>query len=226
VPGRRCHPLSLASARGTRGRGSQAAAGPLCLGDAVATVVDTLAHKRILLGITGGVAAYKSAELVRRLREHEVEVRAVMTRSASAFIGPLTLEALSGERVHCELFDPDAPSAMPHIDLARWCDAVLVAPASTHLLANLAHGLADDLLSTLCLATTVPIVVAVGRADLSAARGICIAKYAQIQAALELGRRYLEARLHRAAVLPGGHPQLSHVLPPEGPPLRGLPVLR
>ena len=83
-----------------------------------------------------------------------------MTRSASAFIGPLTLEALSGERVHCELFDPDAPSAMPHIDLARWCDAVLVAPASAHLLAKLAHGLADDLLSTLCLAATVPIVVA------------------------------------------------------------------
>lgn len=67
---------------------------------------------------------------------------------------------MSGERVHCELFDPDAPSAMPHIDLARWCDAVLVAPASAHLLAKLAHGLADDLLSTLCLAATVPIVVA------------------------------------------------------------------
>ncbi len=122
--------------------------------------MDALAHKRILLGITGGVAAYKSAELVRRLREKEAEVRVVMTRSASAFIGPLTLEALSGERVYCELFDPDAPAAMPHIDLARWCDAVLVAPASAHLLAKLAHGLADDLLSTLCLAATVPIVVA------------------------------------------------------------------
>ena len=160
MPGHRCHPLSLAGARGPRRRGSHLAASHRCLGDTVATVVDALAHKRILLGITGGVAAYKSAELVRRLREHEAEVRVVMTRSASAFIGPLTLEALSGERVYCELFDPDAPSAMPHIDLARWCDAVLIAPASAHLLAKLAHGLADDLLSTLCLAATAPIVVA------------------------------------------------------------------
>jgi len=122
--------------------------------------VNALADKRILLGITGGVAAYKSAELVRRLREHEAEVRVVMTRSASLFIGPLTLEALSGEQVYSELFDPASPSAMPHIDLARWCDAVLIAPASAHLLAKLAHGLADDLLSTLCLAATAPIVVA------------------------------------------------------------------
>lgn len=122
--------------------------------------MNALAHKRILLGVTGGVAAYKSAELVRRLCEHEAEVRVVMTRSASLFIGPLTLEALSGEQVYSELFDPASPSAMPHIDLARWCDAVLVAPASAHLLAKLAHGLADDLLSTLCLAATVPIVVA------------------------------------------------------------------
>ncbi|MGH8588064.1 MAG: bifunctional phosphopantothenoylcysteine decarboxylase/phosphopantothenate--cysteine ligase CoaBC [Gammaproteobacteria bacterium] len=122
--------------------------------------MNALAHKRILLGVTGGVAAYKSAELVRRLREHEAEVRVVMTRSASLFIGPLTLEALSGERVFSELFDPASPSAMPHIDLARWCDVVLIAPASAHLLAKLAHGLADDLLSTLCLAATVPIVVA------------------------------------------------------------------
>ena len=158
MPGRRCDAVSLASAR--RGRGSHAAADHRCLGEAVATVMDALAHKRIVLGIAGGVAAYKSAELVRRLREQEAEVRVVMTRSASAFIGPLTLEALSSERVYSELFDPDAPSAMPHIDLARWCDAVLVAPASAHLLAKLAHGLADDLLSTLCLAATAPIVVA------------------------------------------------------------------
>ncbi|MGH8563755.1 MAG: bifunctional phosphopantothenoylcysteine decarboxylase/phosphopantothenate--cysteine ligase CoaBC [Gammaproteobacteria bacterium] len=122
--------------------------------------MNVLAHKRILLGVTGGVAAYKSAELVRRLREHEAEVRVVVTRSASLFIGPLTLEALSGERVYSGLFDPASPSAMPHIDLARWCDAVLIAPASAHLIAKLAHGLADDLLSTLCLAATVPIVVA------------------------------------------------------------------
>ncbi len=122
--------------------------------------MNALAHKRILLGITGGVAAYKSADLVRRLREHEAEVRVVMTRSASSFIGPLTLEALSGERVYSELFDPTSPSAMPHIELARWCDVVLIAPASAHLLAKLAHGLADDLLSTLSLAATVPIVVA------------------------------------------------------------------
>ncbi|HEX2245609.1 MAG TPA: bifunctional phosphopantothenoylcysteine decarboxylase/phosphopantothenate--cysteine ligase CoaBC [Gammaproteobacteria bacterium] len=122
--------------------------------------MNTLANKHILIGVTGGIAAYKSAELVRRLREREVNVKVVMTRSACAFIGPLTMQALSDQPVHIELLDPGTESVMGHIELARWCDAVLVAPASANFLAKLAHGLADDLLSTLCLATTAPIVVA------------------------------------------------------------------
>lgn len=122
--------------------------------------MNTLANKYILIGVTGGIAAYKSAELVRRLREREANVKVVMTRSACAFIGPLTMQALSDQPVHIELLDPGTESVMGHIELARWCDAVLVAPASADFLAKLAHGLADDLLSTLCLATTAPIVVA------------------------------------------------------------------
>jgi phosphopantothenoylcysteine decarboxylase/phosphopantothenate--cysteine ligase len=122
--------------------------------------MNTLANKHILLGVTGGIAAYKSAELVRRLREREARVKVVMTRAACAFIGPLTMQALSDQPVHIELLDPETESVMGHIELARWCDAVLVAPASADFLAKLAHGLADDLLSTLCLATTAPIVVA------------------------------------------------------------------
>jgi phosphopantothenoylcysteine decarboxylase/phosphopantothenate--cysteine ligase len=122
--------------------------------------MNTLANKRILVGVTGGIAAYKSAELVRRLREREAHVRVVMTRAACEFIGPLTLQALSGHPVHTELLDPGTESVMGHIELARWCDAVLVAPASANFLARMAHGLSDDLLATLCLATTAPIVVA------------------------------------------------------------------
>lgn len=119
-----------------------------------------LANKRILLGVTGGIAAYKAADLVRRLREQGAAVRVVMTRSAREFITPLTLEALSGNAVRSELLDTGEESAMGHIELARWSDAVLVAPASANFLARLAHGLADDLLSTLCLAADVPVVVA------------------------------------------------------------------
>ena len=122
--------------------------------------MNTLANKHILLGVTGGIAAYKSAELVRRLRECEADVRVVMTQAACAFVGPLTMQALSDQPVHIELLDPGTESVMGHIELARWCDAVLVAPASADFLAKLAHGLADDLLSTLCLATTAPIAVA------------------------------------------------------------------
>ena len=118
------------------------------------------ANKRILLGISGGVAAYKSADLVRRLREHGCEVRVVMTRAACEFITPLTLEAVSGHGVHTEFLDDKAEAALGHIDLARWAELVLVAPATAHTMAKLAHGLADDLLSTVCLATTAPIAVA------------------------------------------------------------------
>jgi phosphopantothenoylcysteine decarboxylase / phosphopantothenate---cysteine ligase len=122
--------------------------------------MNTLGNKRILLGITGGIAAYKSADLVRRLRERGAEVRVVMTHSACEFITPLTMQALSGSPVHTSLLDHTAESAMGHIALARWSDAILIAPASANFIAHLAHGQADDLLSTLCLAAAVPILVA------------------------------------------------------------------
>lgn len=120
----------------------------------------SLTSKRILLGVTGGVAAYKAADLVRRLREAGAEVRVVMTRAATQFVTPLTFQALSGNPVHLDLLDPEAEAGMGHIQLARWADAVLVAPATADFMARLAHGLADDLLSTLCLATDAPLVLA------------------------------------------------------------------
>ena len=119
-----------------------------------------LKNKRIIVGVTGGIAAYKSADLVRRLREGGAEVRVVMTRGASAFITPLTMQALSGRPVHTKLLDPGAEAAMGHIELARWADVIVVAPASANFMARLAHGLADDLLATLCIAAPVPILLA------------------------------------------------------------------
>jgi phosphopantothenoylcysteine decarboxylase/phosphopantothenate--cysteine ligase len=119
-----------------------------------------LSNRHILLGVSGGIAAYKSAELVRRLQDHGAEVRVVMTRAAQEFITPLTLQALSGNPVHTDLLDPAAEAAMGHIELARWADLILVAPASADFIARLAHGHADDLLSTLCLATPAPIAIA------------------------------------------------------------------
>ena len=120
----------------------------------------TQAPTRILLGITGGIAAYKSAELVRRLRDRGAEVQVVMTAGARQFVTPLTFQALSGRPVRTDLWDDAAEAAMGHIELARWADQVLVAPASADFLARLAHGLADDLLATLCLATDAPLSVA------------------------------------------------------------------
>ncbi|HSS63878.1 MAG TPA: bifunctional phosphopantothenoylcysteine decarboxylase/phosphopantothenate--cysteine ligase CoaBC [Gammaproteobacteria bacterium] len=117
-------------------------------------------NKRILLGISGGIAAYKSPDIVRRLRERGFEVRVAMTRAACEFVTPLTLQAVSGVPVHTRLLDASAEAAMGHIELARWADTVLIAPASADCLAKLAHGIADDLLSTLCLATAAPIVLA------------------------------------------------------------------
>jgi len=119
-----------------------------------------LEGERILLGVTGGIAAYKAAVLVRRLREAGAEVRVVMTDAARAFITPLTLQALSGNPVRWELLDPAAEAGMDHIELARWAERVLVAPASADFMARLAHGLANDLLSTLCLATSAPVLLA------------------------------------------------------------------
>lgn len=119
-----------------------------------------LAKKRILLGVTGGIAAYKSAELVRRLRETGAEVQVTMTPAAMAFVNPLTFQAVSGQRVHTELLDANAEAGMGHIELARWANLILIAPATADFIARLAHGLADDLLTTLCLATDQPIALA------------------------------------------------------------------
>jgi phosphopantothenoylcysteine decarboxylase/phosphopantothenate--cysteine ligase len=118
------------------------------------------APTRVLLGVTGGIAAYKSAEIVRRLKERGADVQVVMTAGARHFVTPLTFQALSGRPVRTDLWDEAAEAAMGHIELARWPDRILIAPASADFLARLAHGLADDLLTTLCLATDVPISVA------------------------------------------------------------------
>lgn len=121
---------------------------------------NTLAGRHILVGVSGGIAAYKTPDLVRRLRDLGAIVRVVMTQGAQSFITSLTLQAVSGHPVHDDLLDPAAEAAMGHIELAKWADVILIAPASASTLARLAHGLADDLLSTLCLATTAPIMIA------------------------------------------------------------------
>jgi phosphopantothenoylcysteine decarboxylase/phosphopantothenate--cysteine ligase len=120
----------------------------------------SLAQRRILLGVSAGIAAYKSCELVRRLREQGAEVRVVMTESATHFVGATTFQALSGQPVRVSLWDEGAEAAMGHIELARWAERVLIAPASADVLARLAHGQADDLLTTLCLASAAPLYVA------------------------------------------------------------------
>jgi phosphopantothenoylcysteine decarboxylase/phosphopantothenate--cysteine ligase len=122
--------------------------------------VSAVLPTKVLLGVSGGIAAYKAAELVRRLREAGAEVRVVMTAAAQAFVAPLTFQALSGHAVRSDLLDPSAEAGMGHIELARWADLILVAPATADLLARLAHGLADDLLTTLALASVAPLVVA------------------------------------------------------------------
>jgi phosphopantothenoylcysteine decarboxylase / phosphopantothenate---cysteine ligase len=116
--------------------------------------------KHVLLGVTGGIAAYKSPDLVRRLRERGAEVQVVMTAGAREFVTPTTFQAVSGRAVRSDLWDAAAEAAMGHIELARWADVVLIAPASADFLARLATGQADDLLATLCLATQAPIAVA------------------------------------------------------------------
>jgi phosphopantothenoylcysteine decarboxylase / phosphopantothenate---cysteine ligase len=116
--------------------------------------------KRIVLGVTGGIAAYKAPDLVRRLRERGAEVQVVMTAGAREFVTPMTFQAVSGQPVRSDLWDEAAEGAMGHIELARWADLVVIAPCTADFLAQLAHGRAADLLSTLCLATTAPIAVA------------------------------------------------------------------
>lgn len=119
-----------------------------------------LQGKKILLGVTGGIAAYKAPELVRRLKDHGANVRVVLTQSAKAFVSELSLQAVSANPVSESLLDPAAELAMGHIELAKWADLVVVAPATANMLAKLTHGLTDDLLSTLCLATSAPVAIA------------------------------------------------------------------
>ena len=116
--------------------------------------------ERVLLCVCGGVAAYKSVELVRRLRDSGREVQVAMTENALRFVGATTFQAVSGRPVRSSLWDEAAEAAMGHIELARWPDAIVIAPATANTLARLAHGFADDLVSTLCLATTAPILAA------------------------------------------------------------------
>src|ERR1700704_571695 len=119
-----------------------------------------LGNKRILLGLTGGIAAYKSAELVRELTRHGADIQVVMTDSACKFITPQTLQALSGKPAYVDMWDDRVPNGMPHIELSRDRDLVVIAPATADFIAKLVHGAADDLLSTLCLARECPLMVA------------------------------------------------------------------
>jgi phosphopantothenoylcysteine decarboxylase/phosphopantothenate--cysteine ligase len=119
-----------------------------------------LANLRVLLGVSGGIAAYKAAELTRRLLDAGAEVRVVLTENAARFVTPLTFQALSGQPVRTGLWDEAAEAAMGHIELARWAQRILIVPASADLIARLAHGFADDLLTTLCLASSAPLAIA------------------------------------------------------------------
>ncbi|MDG1215288.1 MAG: flavoprotein, partial [Luminiphilus sp.] len=119
-----------------------------------------LRQRRILVAIAGGIAAYKGAELVRLLKKQGADVRVILSRGAREFITPLTMQALSGEPVHTELLDESAEAGMGHIELARWADLLVIAPATADVIARLAHGRADDLMTTAALATAAPVAVA------------------------------------------------------------------
>jgi phosphopantothenoylcysteine decarboxylase/phosphopantothenate--cysteine ligase len=121
--------------------------------------MSALHGKNVLLGVTGGIAAYKAPDLVRRLREQGAEVRVVMTRGAEKLVAPTVFQAVSGHPVRLDLWDEQAEAAMGHIELARWADLVVIAPATAHVMAQLAAGLAGDLLTTLCLVTTAPVTL-------------------------------------------------------------------
>lgn len=132
------------------------------LGMRVAPIISPMSAqpRKVLLGVTGGIAAYKSPDLVRRLIEQGAEVQVVMSRGAQQFVTALTFQAVSGREVRDDLWDESSEAAMGHIELARWADEIVIAPATADFLAKLAHGFAEDLLTTLCLATTAPITVA------------------------------------------------------------------
>ena len=120
----------------------------------------SLTNKHVIVGISGGIAAYKSAEIVRRLQDHGAEVRVVMTASATEFVRPLTLQALSGHPVHTDLLNEEAEAAMGHIELARWADLLIIAPATANFISTMVHGGADNLLGAVLLATSAKVVVA------------------------------------------------------------------
>ena len=122
--------------------------------------INNLVNKRILLGVTGGIAAYKAADLVRRLQDQGADVRVVMTRAATEFITPLTMQALSGHPTHIDMLDAETESVMGHIELARWSDLILIAPASADFIARFCGGHGDDLLTTICLAAETNIAIA------------------------------------------------------------------
>ena len=126
----------------------------------VSTTERKLADRRVLLCVCGGIAAYKSVELVRRLRDAGAQVQVAMTDAAQRFVGAQTFQAVSHLPVRTSLWDANAEAAMGHLELARWAQQVVVAPATANTIAKIAHGLADDLVSTLCLATTAPIAIA------------------------------------------------------------------
>ncbi|TCO81415.1 phosphopantothenate-cysteine ligase /phosphopantothenoylcysteine decarboxylase [Plasticicumulans lactativorans] len=204
----------------------------------------SLAQRRILLGITGGIAAYKSADLARRLKEAGADVQVVMTPAATTFITPLTLQAVSGRPVRVDLLDPAAEAGMGHIELARWAELILIAPASADFLARLAHGFADDLLATLCLASDRPLAVAPAMNRLMwahpatqvnvatlAARGVRVwGPAAGEQACGEVGAgRMLEAlelRAHAAAFFADGVLAGRRVLISAGPTREPLDPVR
>ena len=141
-----------------------------------------LQGQRILLGVSGGIAAYKSAELVRRLRDAGAEVRVVMTASALHFVGPTTFQALSGHPVRSSLWDEAAEAAMGHIELARWATRIVIAPATANVIARLAQGRANDLLSTLCLASEAPLTLAPAMNRVMWAHPATLANVATLQA--------------------------------------------
>ena len=126
----------------------------------VTSAKTSLVNQRVLLGVSGSIAAYKAAELVRRLKEAGADVRVVLSQGGAEFVTPLTFQALSGNPVHTDLLDVDAEAAMGHLELARWADVVLVAPASANCISRFAQGRADDLLSAICLATESPVAIA------------------------------------------------------------------
>jgi phosphopantothenoylcysteine decarboxylase/phosphopantothenate--cysteine ligase len=206
--------------------------------------VNPLAFRHVLLGVSGGIAAYKAAELTRRLRAEGAEVRVVMTRAAQAFVGPLTFQALSGNAVRLDLLDPTAEAGMDHIELARWADLVLVAPATADVMARLAAGLADDLLTTLALATQAPLVLAPAmnqqmwqhpatqaNARLLAERGVrFLGPAAGAQACGEVGPGRMLEPVELVAALMGSRPDSPlagrHILVTAGPTREALDPVR